>query len=77
MHGPHAVGDGLWTRRPKPRAEHRQHQRRADPRRFVSAASRGQDDSKAPPPRVAHQQRRSAGAVTTAISVLPATSSAT
>ena len=29
-----------------------------------------------PPPRVAHQQRRSAGAVTTAISLLPATSSA-
>ena len=44
--------------------------------RFDSASARGQDDSKAPPPRVAHQQRRSAGAVTTATSVLPATSSA-
>jgi hypothetical protein len=33
--------------------------------------SRGQDDSKEPPPRVAHQQRRSAGEVTTATSVVP------
>ena len=32
---------------------------------------RGQDDSKEPPPRVAHQQRRSAGAVTSATSVVP------
>lgn len=45
-------------------------------RRFDSAASRGQDDSKEPPPRVAHQQRLNAGAVTTAISMVPATSSA-
>ncbi|MBB5867127.1 hypothetical protein F4553_000506 [Allocatelliglobosispora scoriae] len=45
-------------------------------RRLGSAPTRGQDDSKEPPPRVAHQQRRSAGAVTTATSVRPATSSA-
>ena len=53
-----------------------QHRRGADFEALGSAFSRGQDDSKEPPPRVAHQQRPSAGAVTTAISVLPATSSA-
>lgn len=45
--------------------------------RYASASSRGQGDSKEPSPRVAHQQRRSSEAVTTAISVLPATSTPT
>lgn len=36
-------------------------------------SSRGHDDSNEPPPRTAHQQRSSAGAVTTASSVFPAT----
>lgn len=45
----------------------------ADFEALRSASSRGQDDSKKPPPRVAQKQRRSAGAVTTAISLLPAT----